>query len=704
MLLPSSCLRFSPPQNHTMTAGTSQTDQAQHAKELKKWVQQQDEMLRALYGEEVEILPSPLLLEEMEECFCETDWAAVTLEPGRNCSSSVCASSKPRRSHRKRSTPAAAAPAELGTPTAAPVEPPSPPPATAEFRLGSPPVLDDVVGGQSPPLWAVTQRPLWSPVIGATSNPGLGPGRTAVHQQRVHEGTLYGVCSPSVGSPSGPAPRALNTAGRVSRGGVARRFSTTLSWRSLHSPSRGCSRRQIFRATAGRRRVFRVFRATAAAAGSSEPRLVPEEPEGGLPPHPRHVPEKPWGGLPPLPHRVPEGPEGGLPLLPRLVPEEPEGGLPPLPRHVPEGPVGGLPLLPHHVPEWPVGGLPPLPRHVPEGPEGGLPPLPRHVPEEPMGGLPPLPRHVPKGPEGGLPPLPRHVPEGPVGGLPPLPRHVPEGPVGGLPLLPRHVPEEPEGRLPPLPCLVPEEPEGGLPPQPDPEHFLAFLWAVLTELKPDTHQDTPEPDTLTHQSLTRHSQSPGQTRHSLSPGQTRHSLSPGQTRHSLTQFLAGHPPCLADLQISCLGPSLCGPCLGPSRMPGPSVRCGSGHAAGPRFVSYSGHAAGLLDDCISAAGLLDTCISAAGLLDTCISAAGLLTACISVAGLLTARLSIAGLQDACILAAGLQDACIFVAGLLTACISVTAGLQDACIFVAGLLTACISVTAGLQDACCPPSG
>ncbi|KAK5599768.1 hypothetical protein CRENBAI_015901 [Crenichthys baileyi] len=92
MLLPSSCLRFGPPQNLTLTAGTSQTDQAQRVKELKKWVRQQDETLRALYGEEVEICSSPLLLEEMEECFCETDWAAVNLEQGRNRSSPAHAS------------------------------------------------------------------------------------------------------------------------------------------------------------------------------------------------------------------------------------------------------------------------------------------------------------------------------------------------------------------------------------------------------------------------------------------------------------------------------------------------------------------------------------------------------------------------------------------------------------------------------------
>ncbi|KAK5613442.1 hypothetical protein CRENBAI_021631 [Crenichthys baileyi] len=37
--------------------------------------------------------------------------------------------------------------------------------------------------------------------------------------------------------------------------------------------------------------------------------------------------------------------------------------------------------------------------------------------------------------------------------------------------------------------------EGGLPPFPGPEHLLSFLWGVLTELKPDTHHDTPQSDT-----------------------------------------------------------------------------------------------------------------------------------------------------------------------------------------------------------------
>ncbi|MEQ2282351.1 hypothetical protein AMECASPLE_039683 [Ameca splendens] len=81
MLLPSSCLHFGPLQNPTVTEGTHHKDQADRVTELKGWIEQQDETLRALYGEEVEILPSPLLLEEMEECFCETDWAAMAFEP-----------------------------------------------------------------------------------------------------------------------------------------------------------------------------------------------------------------------------------------------------------------------------------------------------------------------------------------------------------------------------------------------------------------------------------------------------------------------------------------------------------------------------------------------------------------------------------------------------------------------------------------------
>ncbi|MEQ2317055.1 hypothetical protein AMECASPLE_038838 [Ameca splendens] len=111
MILLSSCLHFGPIQNHTVTEGTSHEDQADRAKELKIRSKQQEETLRALYGEGVEILPSPLLLEEME-CFGVSDRAAMDIAPNRNRTSPTCSSSRRRHPRRKRSTPAAANPAE----------------------------------------------------------------------------------------------------------------------------------------------------------------------------------------------------------------------------------------------------------------------------------------------------------------------------------------------------------------------------------------------------------------------------------------------------------------------------------------------------------------------------------------------------------------------------------------------------------------
>ncbi|KAK5613044.1 hypothetical protein CRENBAI_002709 [Crenichthys baileyi] len=174
---------------------------------------------------------------------------------------------------------AAAAPAELVTLTAASAEPSSPPPAAARMtsspegsrhREDSGGRLLCFHGGSTrhgflaavfPGICGRIPSPLcWSAVVGATSNPSLGPGRTAVSQQGVHEGTLCGVRCPSDGVPSGPASCALHIAGRVSGGGVALRSSATLSWRFLHSPSRGCGCRRIARATAG---CCQIARATA---------------------------------------------------------------------------------------------------------------------------------------------------------------------------------------------------------------------------------------------------------------------------------------------------------------------------------------------------------------------------------------------------------------------------------------------------------
>ncbi|MEQ2249328.1 hypothetical protein ILYODFUR_028094, partial [Ilyodon furcidens] len=240
------------------------------------------------------------------------------------------------------------------------------------------------------------------------------------------------------------------------------------------------------------------------------------------------------------------------------------------------------------------------------------------------------PRLIPEEPVDGLPPLPRLIPEEPVGGLPSLPRHVPEEPEDGLPPLPRLIPEEPVGGLPPLPRLIPEEPEGGLPPQPGPEHHLAFLWGVLMELKPDTPEpvsdtepDTPEPVTDTEPDTP---ESVTDTEPDTPQPHTHHDTPQPVSRPDTPQFLEGHPPCLGDLQISCLGPSrtpgsnLCRPCLGPS------VCRGSGHTAdhrGPSFVGSPGLIVSLRRPCFVGspglvAGLQDGCISVtAGFLDAC---------------------------------------------------------------------------------------
>ncbi|KAK5611459.1 hypothetical protein CRENBAI_016337 [Crenichthys baileyi] len=67
MIFPSSCLHFGPTQNHIMTEGTSQKGQADRAQELLKRIRQEEEELRQMHGEEEEILPSPMLLQELEE-------------------------------------------------------------------------------------------------------------------------------------------------------------------------------------------------------------------------------------------------------------------------------------------------------------------------------------------------------------------------------------------------------------------------------------------------------------------------------------------------------------------------------------------------------------------------------------------------------------------------------------------------------------
>ncbi|MEQ2166656.1 hypothetical protein GOODEAATRI_030526 [Goodea atripinnis] len=107
MRLPGSCLRFDPIRTQNLTVGTSQKeDQADKQEELKKWVRQQEEDLRERYGEEVEIVPSPMLLQEMEEAEGRqpTPVSPVSI-PGRIRSSlpptvSATPASSRRRRHR----------------------------------------------------------------------------------------------------------------------------------------------------------------------------------------------------------------------------------------------------------------------------------------------------------------------------------------------------------------------------------------------------------------------------------------------------------------------------------------------------------------------------------------------------------------------------------------------------------------------------
>ncbi|KAK5623042.1 hypothetical protein CRENBAI_020805 [Crenichthys baileyi] len=177
---------------------------------------------------------------------------------------------------------------------------------------------------------------------------------------------------------------------------------------------------------------------------------------------------------------------------------------------------------------------------------------------------------------------------------------VSEGPVGSVPVSkgPGSSASAPEGSPQPaatgLPCHVPEEPVGGLPPRPGPEHLLGFLWGVFTELQPDSrHKPDSGPDC--HQTTG-------------SKGHPDSCLwSPSLQGPSPGPLLQGPSPSLCG---SCLGPSrtpgpsLCSSCMGPSWTPGPSLRHGSGNAADlwtPRFMGFSGLA---LTACIFAAWLL----------------------------------------------------------------------------------------------------
>ncbi|KAK5616606.1 hypothetical protein CRENBAI_005227 [Crenichthys baileyi] len=125
----------------------------------------------------------------MEECFSETDWAALDFGPSRNRSSPAHTSSKPRRPRCKHSTPAAAAPAELVTPTAAsPQLSAAAAPAELVTPTASSPQLTLTAASAEPssPLLATTEFP-----AGFSSRPGRRRCRRAVATRGVRLDASY---------------------------------------------------------------------------------------------------------------------------------------------------------------------------------------------------------------------------------------------------------------------------------------------------------------------------------------------------------------------------------------------------------------------------------------------------------------------------------------------------------------------------------
>ncbi|KAK5617376.1 hypothetical protein CRENBAI_006914 [Crenichthys baileyi] len=95
----------------TLTVGTNHNqNQADMAANLLGWIQQQEEDARALYGEDIETLPSPLLLEETEEVFggSRLVLAPPGYKPGRNRSTHPmpCPVASSSHSRRRRHLPA----------------------------------------------------------------------------------------------------------------------------------------------------------------------------------------------------------------------------------------------------------------------------------------------------------------------------------------------------------------------------------------------------------------------------------------------------------------------------------------------------------------------------------------------------------------------------------------------------------------------
>ncbi|MEQ2173467.1 hypothetical protein GOODEAATRI_032404 [Goodea atripinnis] len=176
---PSTCLHFGSNPHQTMTEGTSQTqDQADRVGNLLRWIQQQEEDARTLYGEDIETLPPLLLLEEMEEVFggSRLVLAPPGYKPGQNRSThpmpSPVASSLHRRRRRPLPSTSVAAAAQLSSSAAASAEPSTFVAAstTTEFPAGFSSRPGCRRHQSSDPLWDPTspssdsrrERGLWS--------------------------------------------------------------------------------------------------------------------------------------------------------------------------------------------------------------------------------------------------------------------------------------------------------------------------------------------------------------------------------------------------------------------------------------------------------------------------------------------------------------------------------------------------------------
>ncbi|MEQ2253929.1 hypothetical protein ILYODFUR_037581 [Ilyodon furcidens] len=219
MRLPSSYQLFGLTTNINVTVGTSQyQDQADQCKELKKWVTQQEEELRRIYGEEVEIFPSPLLLQEMEGARgCQPTPVSPAFIPGRIRSSlpptvpATSISSRRRRHHRKPSSSPTTS--EMSTLTATSSGPFTPTAASVESSTSAatPESTEFPAGFGSRPGWRRSRRAVvFGEVRTDASYPSTEGPSAMVSSQLLSPELVGGHPAPSAGRQSPVQPPALN--------------------------------------------------------------------------------------------------------------------------------------------------------------------------------------------------------------------------------------------------------------------------------------------------------------------------------------------------------------------------------------------------------------------------------------------------------------------------------------------------------------